>query len=59
MREAAATMREVGLEPILASAIADRQAWVADLAQGGTFTDATSATGWRECADAIERDRKR
>ena len=58
MREAAATMREVGLEPIMASAIADRQAWVADLAQCGTFADAPSATDWRECADAIGPHRK-
>ena len=58
MREAAATMREVGLDPIMASAIADRQAWVADLAQCGTFADAPSATDWRECADAIGPHRK-
>jgi uncharacterized protein DUF1932 len=57
MREAAATTREIGLEPIMASAIADRQAWVAELAQSGAFADITPASGWRECADMIEPDR--
>ena len=59
MREAAATVREVGLEPIMAKAIADRQAWVAELARCGVFADTTSATGWRECADAIAPDGER
>jgi 3-hydroxyisobutyrate dehydrogenase-like beta-hydroxyacid dehydrogenase len=53
MREAAATVREVGLEPFMAGAIADRQAWIAELARGGTFARANPAAGWRECADAI------
>jgi 3-hydroxyisobutyrate dehydrogenase-like beta-hydroxyacid dehydrogenase len=53
MREAAATVREIGLEPIMACAIADRQAWVAELARNGTFADATPASSWRECADTI------
>ena len=35
----AATVREAGLEPFMASAIADRQAWVAALAAGGAFAD--------------------
>ena len=54
MREAAATVREVGLEPFLASAIADRHAWVADLAQSGTFAGADPAAGWRGLADRID-----
>ena len=33
MREAAVSVREVGLEPLMTSAIVARQAWVADLAQ--------------------------
>ena len=57
MREAAATTREIGLEPIMAGAIADRQAWVAELARSGAFADTTPASGWRECADMIEPDR--
>ena len=31
MREVAATLKEIGLEPLMASAIAERQQWVADL----------------------------
>ena len=56
MREAAATVREAGLEPVMAAAIAERHAFVADLAEGGAFAalDRDSA-GWRDLADAIER----
>ena len=56
MREAAATVREAGLEPLCASAIAERQAWVADLARRGTFGDANPASNWRTLADSIRRD---
>jgi 3-hydroxyisobutyrate dehydrogenase-like beta-hydroxyacid dehydrogenase len=56
MREAAATVREAGLEPLCASAIAERQAWVADLARRGAFGDTTPASDWRTLADAIRRD---
>jgi 3-hydroxyisobutyrate dehydrogenase-like beta-hydroxyacid dehydrogenase len=37
MREAAATVREAGLEPWSASSTAERQAWVAALADAGLF----------------------
>ena len=57
MREAAATLREVGLEPLMASAIADRHAWVADLAQRGTFAGADPEAGWRGLADLIDAQR--
>jgi 3-hydroxyisobutyrate dehydrogenase-like beta-hydroxyacid dehydrogenase len=54
MREVAATVREVGLEPWSASGTAERQAWVADLADGGAFGDRGAARGdWRDYADAI------
>jgi len=56
MREAAATVREIGLEPFMASAIADRQAWVAALAAAGVFADAPKEGGWRNLADRIARD---
>jgi len=56
MREAAATVREAGLEPLCASAIAERQAWVADLARRGTFGDANPTSNWRTLADSIRRD---
>lgn len=55
MREAAATVREAGLEPLMAGAIADRQAWVAALAEAGVFADAPRDTAWRELADRIAR----
>jgi 3-hydroxyisobutyrate dehydrogenase len=37
MREAAVTVREAGLEPFSAAASAERQAWVAELADAGLF----------------------
>jgi 3-hydroxyisobutyrate dehydrogenase-like beta-hydroxyacid dehydrogenase len=56
MREAAATVREAGLEPVMAAAIAERHAFVADLAEGGAFAALDrDAADWRELADAIER----
>lgn len=55
MREAAVTMREAGLAPLMAGAIADRQAWIAHLARDGVFGAATKDTGWRTHADAITR----
>ncbi len=56
MREAAATVREVGLDPFMASAIADRQQWVADLAQAATFADAPKDEAWRAQVDRIPRE---
>jgi hypothetical protein len=55
MREAAATVREAGLEPLMASAIADRQAWVAELARRGTFGEGPPKAPWRLFADRIPR----
>ena len=56
MRESAHTVREAGLAPLLASAIAQRQQWVADLAAAGTFDGAGGDAAWREHADRIPRD---
>jgi 3-hydroxyisobutyrate dehydrogenase-like beta-hydroxyacid dehydrogenase len=56
MREAAATVREAGLEPFMASAIADRQQWVADLAKAATFAGAPKDEQWRTQADRIPRE---
>ena len=56
MREAAATVREAGLEPFMASAIADRQAWMAALAAAGVFAETLRDTAWREFADRIAKD---
>ena len=37
VREVAETVREAGLEPWSAAGTAERQAWVADLAEDGVF----------------------
>lgn len=54
VREVAVTVREAGLEPWSASGTAERQAWVADLADTGLFgsKDGTRAN-WRADADRI------
>ncbi len=58
VREVAETVREVGLEPWSASGTADRQAWIADLADAGLFgdksaTDFAKSPDWRAEADRI------
>ena len=45
---------QIGLEPLMASAIAERQQWVADLAQEGTF-EGVSEKDWRDYADRTKR----
>ncbi len=56
MREAAATVREAGMAPLMTAAIAGRQQWVADLARDGVFAAPAKDVAWREQADRIERD---
>lgn len=54
MREVAATVREMGLDPWSAAGTAERQAWVADLADSGLFGDRNARRGgWRPEADRI------
>ena len=54
MREAAETVREVGLEPWSAAGTALRQAWMADLADAGAMGDREAArTDWRVDADRV------
>jgi 3-hydroxyisobutyrate dehydrogenase-like beta-hydroxyacid dehydrogenase len=54
MREVAQTVREAGLEPWSAAGTAERQAWVADLADAGLFGDRTTPRkDWRADADRI------
>ena len=54
MREVAQTVREAGLEPWSAAGTAERQAWVADLADAGLFGDkAAPRADWRIEADRI------
>ncbi|MGV8967725.1 MAG: DUF1932 domain-containing protein [Cellulomonas sp.] len=55
--EVAETVRDVGLEPLSATATASRQAWVADLADAGVFGPRVSgfarSPDWRVEADRI------
>jgi 3-hydroxyisobutyrate dehydrogenase-like beta-hydroxyacid dehydrogenase len=54
MREAAATVREAGLEPWSAAGTAERQAWMADLADAGVFAGSDPVRdGWRGGADRV------
>ena len=58
VREVAATVREAGLTPWSASGTAERQAWVADLADGGLFGEKGTpafarSSDWRVEADRI------
>jgi 3-hydroxyisobutyrate dehydrogenase-like beta-hydroxyacid dehydrogenase len=60
MREVAETVREIGLEPWSASGTAERQAWVADQADAGTFgergdADFGRSPDWRTEADRLLR----
>jgi 3-hydroxyisobutyrate dehydrogenase-like beta-hydroxyacid dehydrogenase len=57
MREVAQTVREAGLDPWSASGTAERQAWVADLADAGVF-GARGTKGFARSADwRTEADR--
>ncbi|BDI03835.1 dehydrogenase [Sphaerotilus microaerophilus] len=58
MREVAETVREAGLSPWSAAGTAERQAWVADLADAGRFGERGSpgfarSADWRTEADRI------
>jgi 3-hydroxyisobutyrate dehydrogenase-like beta-hydroxyacid dehydrogenase len=54
LREVAETVREAGLTPWSAAGTAQRQDWVADLADQGLFGDKAAKRGdWRVEADRI------
>lgn len=55
MREAAVTVEDAGVEPRMASASADVQAWVAALRADGVFDRDPAPAGWRDLADAVPR----
>lgn len=55
MREAARTVAETGIAPILSQAIADKQQWVAQLAAAHVFDGVTERDGWQAYADCIIR----
>jgi hypothetical protein len=64
MREVAETVREIGLAPWSAAATAERQAWVAHLADRGEFGAKTEpnfgkSPDWRVEADRILRGLKK
>lgn len=56
MREAAATVDDVGVPPRMAAATADLQAWIASLRADGAFADIADDADWRVLADAIGRN---
>jgi Domain of unknown function (DUF1932) len=53
MVESAATVREAGLEPFMASAISAKQASIAALKQDGVFESLGKDYTWREAADLM------
>ena len=60
VREVAVTVHEAGLEPYSAAGTAERQAWIADLADAGVFgakgtKDFARSADWRVQADRILR----
>jgi 3-hydroxyisobutyrate dehydrogenase-like beta-hydroxyacid dehydrogenase len=57
VREVAETVREIGLEPWSSQGTAERQAWVADLADEGLFGERASKTFARSPDWRIEADR--
>jgi len=54
MRESARTVQEAGFEPFMASAIADKQQWVADRAREGAFEGVDlKGAPWQAYADRL------
>jgi 3-hydroxyisobutyrate dehydrogenase-like beta-hydroxyacid dehydrogenase len=53
MREAANSVREAGFDPLMTSAIADKQQWIADQAGEGLFRDVPKGAPWQEYADRL------
>ncbi|HMN58298.1 MAG: NAD(P)-dependent oxidoreductase [Burkholderiales bacterium] len=58
MRESARTVQEAGLEPLMATAIAARQQWVADQARAGVFAGVAQGAPWQDFADALLAQRQ-
>jgi len=57
MRESARTVREAGFEPLMTTAIADKQQWVAEQARAGVFHGVDQGARWQDWADALRRAR--
>lgn len=58
MRECARTVSEAGFAPTMASAIADKQQWVADQARAQTFAGVQPGSVWQDYADALLKIRR-
>ena len=58
MRESANTVREAGFPPMMTTAIAEKQQWVADAASAGVFKDVPKDGPWQAYADALVAARK-
>lgn len=58
MRESARTVAEAGFTPTMASAIADKQQWVADQARAGVLAHVGKNAPWQVYADALLAARK-
>jgi 3-hydroxyisobutyrate dehydrogenase-like beta-hydroxyacid dehydrogenase len=59
MRESAATVSEAGFAPLMGTAIADKQQWVADQAAAGIFGQIKPKATWQAYADALLVARER
>jgi 3-hydroxyisobutyrate dehydrogenase-like beta-hydroxyacid dehydrogenase len=53
MRESARTVNEAGFPPMMASAIAEKQDWVAGLARQGVFNGVQKDAPWQDYADRL------
>lgn len=53
MREAARTVEEGGFEPLMSSAIASKQDWVAQRARDGLFAGLDAGSPWQAYADRL------
>mgnify|MGYP000847489092 CR=1 FL=1 len=58
MREAANTVREAGFEPFMATAIADKQGWMAEHSRDGLFADVVKGAPWQDYADRLLQTRE-
>ena len=59
MREAARTVREAGYEPLMTSATAGKQQWMADQAGDGVFEGLDRDARWQDFADRLLAARPR
>ena len=59
MREAARTVQEAGFDPLMTTAIAAKQQWVADQAAAGVFQGLAKDADWQAYADRLLAARPR